>query len=241
LGTGWWPIVPIGLYLCGAREIWSFDMVPLLRRDLLKSILKFFNDYAESGELKKFLKSVIPERVLQLKELSEKVETYSPTELLDKINIKLCIGDAQNTKLPDKSIDLIFSTVVLEQITAEILSGLLSEFFRVASENAVMSHHIGLIDQFASFDESINGFNFLKYTDRQWRFLNNPVIPQSRLRITDYRELFEQVGWKIVEENNTLGLPEDLNKIKLAPKFATYSKEDLLVLFSWLASIRAAD
>ena len=23
LGTGWWPIVPLGLYLCGASEIWT--------------------------------------------------------------------------------------------------------------------------------------------------------------------------------------------------------------------------
>src|SRR5438045_242194 len=30
LGTGWYPIVPIGLYLCGASEVWTYDIAPLL-------------------------------------------------------------------------------------------------------------------------------------------------------------------------------------------------------------------
>ena len=36
LGTGWYPIAPIGLYLCGAKEIWSFDIDPLLSRERLR-------------------------------------------------------------------------------------------------------------------------------------------------------------------------------------------------------------
>ena len=36
LGTGWFPIVPVGLYLCGASEIWTFDIVPLLRSSRMK-------------------------------------------------------------------------------------------------------------------------------------------------------------------------------------------------------------
>jgi hypothetical protein len=35
LGTGWFPTVPIGLFLCGAREVWTWDIVPFLRRDRL--------------------------------------------------------------------------------------------------------------------------------------------------------------------------------------------------------------
>src|SRR6185437_12882526 len=27
LGTGWYPTVPIALYLCGAAEIWTIDIV----------------------------------------------------------------------------------------------------------------------------------------------------------------------------------------------------------------------
>src|SRR5438270_9010803 len=31
LGTGWFPVVSIGLFLCGAREVWTWDIAPLLR------------------------------------------------------------------------------------------------------------------------------------------------------------------------------------------------------------------
>jgi hypothetical protein len=35
LGTGWFPTVPIGFFLCVAREVWIWDIVPFLRRDRL--------------------------------------------------------------------------------------------------------------------------------------------------------------------------------------------------------------
>src|ERR1041385_5886238 len=42
LGTGWFPTVPVGLYLCGAAEIWTFDIAPFLRRGRLKVMLDRF-------------------------------------------------------------------------------------------------------------------------------------------------------------------------------------------------------
>src|SRR5215470_12286918 len=35
VGTGWYPVVPIGLFLCGAGPIQTFDIDPLLRMDRL--------------------------------------------------------------------------------------------------------------------------------------------------------------------------------------------------------------
>ena len=35
LGTGGFLAVPIGFFLCGAREVWTWDIVPFLRRDRL--------------------------------------------------------------------------------------------------------------------------------------------------------------------------------------------------------------
>jgi hypothetical protein len=76
----------------------------------------------------------------------------------------------------------------------------------------------------------------LKYSDGWWRLLNNSVIPQGRLRLPDFRELFKQTGWDIVEEHNISGSLDDLKKIRLAPKFKKYAVEDLLVLFPWLVA-----
>ena len=148
----------------------------------------------------------------------------------------MVVGDAGSSRLQDNSIDLIFSTVVFEHIDREILKSLLEEFARVGSPDCVMSHHIGLADQYASFDNSITPFNFLKYDSAKWRLFNNPVIPQSRLRMADYRELFAETGWRIVNEENKAGSLSDLNKVELAAEFQPHSTEDLLILFSWIVS-----
>lgn len=236
LGTGSWPVVPIGLYLCGAESIWTYDIAPLLRRDILKKTLCLFHQAEHTGSLRKILNKARPDRIEKLKRLMQDVEGITPINLLQKLNIHICVGDARETKLHDNSIDFIFSTVVLEHISSDVLVGLLDTFKRVAKSQAIMSHHIGLCDQYASFDKSITPFNFLKYSDRQWRFLNNSVIPLNRLRPADYRNIFQQTKWNIVKETNVSGELSELKQIKLATKFQHHSTEDLLVLYSWIVA-----
>lgn len=236
LGTGAWPIVPLGLYLCGASEICTYDLVPYLRRDNLKRTIELFDEFFHNGELGGILPNLKPKRFFRLKELIDRVENETPDQILKTLNINVKIGDAQTTTMPEKSVDLIFSTVVFEHIDKKNLSRLLDEFKRIASTNSVMTHYIGLADQYANFDKSITPLNFLRYNERWWRLFNNPVNPQSRLRIADYRELFNASGWEIVKESNTVGFPDDLDKIRLAPEFTQYKKEDLLILFSWLVA-----
>src|ERR1700682_1960852 len=42
LGNGWYPIAPIAFYLCGASEIWTFDIRPRLRAAAVRKALQFF-------------------------------------------------------------------------------------------------------------------------------------------------------------------------------------------------------
>src|SRR5262249_21936874 len=42
IGTGWWPVVPIGLFLGGAREVWIWDIAPRLNLDSLKATIRRF-------------------------------------------------------------------------------------------------------------------------------------------------------------------------------------------------------
>ena len=238
LGTGWFPIVPLGLYLCGASEIWTYDLVPLLRKYTFKRMLYLFCQYDQKGTLKEFLPDVRSDRVANLQNLLEKSDHKTPERLLEGLNIHPIIGDARHTELAIKSIDLVCSTVVFEHVPSEVLTGLFKEFQRVSSYHAVMSHYIGMADQFANFDSSITGFNFLKFSDSAWRWLNNPMIPLTRLRIADYRKLVVDAGYTIIKEDNTCGAIEDLKKIKLAPRFRNHSQEDLLVLFSWIVARR---
>ena len=233
IGTGPWPIVPIGLYLFGISEIWTYDIAPLIRKDNLKRVIELFCEVKEKGALNRILGRVDEDRFNKLKALMDGDDKEGPNKLLEKINIHIRVGDARNSKLPDHSMDFIFSTVVLEMISAEVLSGLLNKFRRLASPDNVMSHYVGLADQYASFDRSITPYNFLRYSDSRWRIYNNPIIPQNRLRVSDYRELFEKNKWQIVEERSSSGSADELAKIKVDEKFKKYSLKDLLVLYSW--------
>ncbi len=51
LGTGWFPTVPLGLFLCGAQEVWTWDVAPLLRRDRLEGTIRRFLEFEEEERL----------------------------------------------------------------------------------------------------------------------------------------------------------------------------------------------
>ena len=236
LGTGWYPTVPIGLYLCGATEIWSFDIYPFLRSARLKTLLTHFCNYDREGRLQKFLPGVRPERMAQLRELLSQFDRYTPETLLAKINIHVLIRDAQNTGLPPKSIDLFFSCAVLEYIPARIQENLYAEFRRLASPRALLIEYIDFKDQFAAFDSSLTPLNYLKYSSAAWKWLDSPLIPQTRLRISDYRAALRNSGFEILKELNTSAPAAQLQKIRLAPEFQKYSPADLLVIDTWLVA-----
>ncbi len=236
LGTGWYPIVPIGLFLCGATDIWSFDICPLLRRERLRTLLNLFCDYDRQGKLQTFLPALRPERMARLREAAKLIDSETPEALLEKLNLHVLVRDAQNTGLPAKSVDLFFSCVVLEHIPAPIQLSLNREFLRVASPRAVLIEFVDLKDQYAAFDKSVSIFNFLKFSPGAWKWLNSPLIPQWRLRVSDLRGFLRDTGWEIVKEVNTVAAATELERVRLAPEFQKYSREDLLVVETWLVA-----
>src|SRR5262245_60430623 len=122
LGTGWFPIVPLGLYLCGASEIWTFDIAPLLKTARLKRSLQLFCDAAENGTLRARLPRALPERIERLRELLPLVVGRPVEQVLEEMKIHALVRDASNSGLPPKSIDLFVSTSVLEYIPRPVLA-----------------------------------------------------------------------------------------------------------------------
>jgi hypothetical protein len=236
LGTGWFPVVPAGLFLCGAGRIWTFDIASFLSRQRLREMFNMFQEYERQGKLQKLLPRLLPDRLERFKEIARSVESSEPDHVLKQIDIHFEVRDAQNTGLQPGSIDLFASTGVLEYIPREILKNILTEFRRIGSSNAVQSHYLNLIDQYSYFDRSITPFNFLKFSEERWKLYNSPITWLNRMRISDYRELFGSLGFQITKEVNASGSKNDLQKIRLAPEFEKYSEADLLVLTSWLTA-----
>lgn len=236
LGTGWYPVVPVALYLCGAAGVWTVDIVSHLNPERIKRTFDFFLEYDRNGMLGKFLPRLRPERLVKLKDTLAQPSDKNGGSVLEALNIHALVRDAQNTGIAPASINLFVSNGVMEYIPRPVLSNMLAEFKRIARPGAVLSNFIVLADEYAQFDHSITRFNFLKYSDSQWKFLDSPFTSKSRLRISDYRELFTQAGCDILDEKHEKGDIRDLEKIRLAPQFEKYSKADLLVLTAWITS-----
>jgi hypothetical protein len=241
LGTGWFAVVPIGLFLSGAREVWTWDIAPLLKLNRLKLTIVRFLELDRRQRLQDHL-PVVPERVAALREvmtLFECPRRLEPVQLLERIGIHYRVGNASRSGLAPEAVDLIISDVVLEFFSPAELYEILREFRRIAAPSAVMSHSIDLSDQYASFDASITKFNFLRYSDTLWGRLNNPIIPLSRLRISDYRRAFSDSRFQIVDESSVRGDLAELTRTPVAAQFRDYLVDDLLVLFTRLAAVRA--
>lgn len=239
VGTGWYPTLPVGLYLCGAGGIWSFDVAPLLRQSRMQRMLQLFCDYDDRKKLQEHLPLFRRDRMDFLRDCAPLASKESPKAFLSRLNINVQVKNALQSGLPANSIDLSFSHAVLQHIPRPGLNAMAAEFRRLASDRSSTSHWINLSDLFSNSDRSITPFNCFQYGEEAWRRLDSALAPQNRLRISDYRQIFTSAGFRIQNEANTSGAVEDLEKVRLAPEFRKYSREDFLVLSSWLAATPA--
>jgi hypothetical protein len=221
IGTGWYPVVPISFFLSGTDKIYSVDISFLTSKERIKITLLKFIDFNLKFKLIDYL-DIIPERFAIVEKILKEFESLSLDEILDRLNIIYLIGDARKLSLPDDSIDLINSNNTFEHIYPQILKPILKEFKRVVrKENGVMSHFIDMSDHFAHFDKSINIYNFLKFSEKQWKYIDNSIQPQSRLRIYDYKEIYTELKIPITEESSRPGNTDELKTIQLNERYSS--------------------
>lgn len=233
LGTGWFPVVPLGLYLCGAGEIITYDLNALLRDENVKATVEKFSAYHKTGRLREFLNGVNEERLNILLACQGKRKE----NILEKFKIKAVVGDASRTSLRSSSADLVVSNNVFEHIYPEILKRILEEFKRITKPRGVMSHFIDMSDHFAHLDKKISIYNFLRFSDKQWKWIDNSIQPMNRLRIYDYRKIYADLNIPITEEKNREGNVAGLKRIPLAQKFISAPAEETAISHSLVISI----
>jgi hypothetical protein len=223
LGTGWYPIVPISFFLSGVQKTYSVDISMLTSIDRIFTTIDKFKEAYENGQLHKFLPQLDEAKYEQLITLRNNTSIELP-ELLLSLHIQYLIGDARKLNLPDNSIDLINSNNTFEHINPVVLEGILSEFKRVCNkQTGIMSHFIDMSDHFAHFDKSISIYNFLKFSDRQWKLIDNSIQPQNRWRIYDYKELYQKLRIPIQHVECRPGDIQEVQSANIHPKFKIHS------------------
>lgn len=234
LGTGLYPIIPIGLHLSGASKIWTIDRVSLLRPQSVAMVLRFFIDYATSGRLFEIVPYAREERIATLAAILQQTVDNNPNEFLENFNVYTMHCDASDTKLEDNSVEFFVSNNTLEHIRNEEIENIFSEFRRLSSHFAVISHYIDMIDHYYYFDKSISLFNFRKYNSKIFRFFNNNLHYQNRNLLSDYTLLQESSGFKTLYTFAERISAENIQKVTLAREFLHYPVDELLLTCCWI-------
>lgn len=235
LGTGQFPIVPIFYFLNGMNHITSIDVVSFMTKDRIEDTLNFFIEYRKKFPEK--FSSILEDR---WKILTDTLVNFAQQDDIHKIlknfGTEIYIADARKTKYPDNTFDFITSNNTFEHIYPEILEGILKEFQRILEPNGIMSHFIDMTDHFAHFDNKINVYNFLKFSDKFWHRIDNEILPQSRLRFRDYLEMYSKLNIPITDQKIWDYDVSLIDTITLNKKYQNFTKNELAIVHVYVVS-----
>jgi SAM-dependent methyltransferase len=217
LGTGWYPVIPVGMYLCGSDQNITVDISPLTNRNNILLTLQKYVEWFDDGKLQTI--PILAQRLSQVRDIVANSGNKSDPGILDLISLKLVVGDARTIELADGTIDLITSNNTLEHIYPDILKGILRTFYRKLRHGGIMSHGIDMSDHFAHLDKSITIYNYLRFSEAEWKWIDNSVQPQNRLRISQYEELYKELNIPVSDEEYA---PGDINALKSVPINAAF-------------------
>jgi SAM-dependent methyltransferase len=106
--------------------------------------------------------------------------------------------DARRLEVADCSFDLQTSFTVLEHIPEDVLVEILVEIRRVLDVDGLALNHVDMSDHFAHDDHAISFVNFLRYSERAWRFIaGNRYGFHNRMRVDELQAAFVRAGHEI--------------------------------------------
>lgn len=193
VGTGRGLNMPLGLFLCGAESVITFDLHRYLKPSLVmrqvrvlaenqERIFKIFEGRTEAAGLRK------------------RLELLSSASNLDDVLRRAQIqyrapADAACTGLSDHGIDIHMSYTVFEHIPRQVLRSILVEANRLLAPGGFALHEIDPSDHFAHSDRSILPINFLQYSENEWsRLAGNQFGYHNRMRASDFADLYSECG-----------------------------------------------
>lgn len=134
--------------------------------------------------------------------------------------------DGSLDKLADKSLDLVFSSDVMEHIPDESLPVLAASLARVVKPGGMVSQQIVPSDHLCIYAKNAHRKSYLQYSDKEWsRWFENVVQYQNRWQQSDFRELFKRTGFEILSEEIVARV--DTSGLRIADRWAGYAREDL--------------
>ncbi len=239
LGTGWFPVVPVAMSLSGVERVHSVDITSHVTPENLAAAAGRVLEAAEENP-ERFGPWPDEERMGSLREILDASDGPPPVDdVAEVLGIDFIVGDAATVDLPDESIDLIVSNNTLEHIPEPVIRRLLVRFRGLVAPDGVMSHFIDLSDHFAHLDRSITIYNFLRFSERQWRWIDNDIQPQNRMRCRDHQRMQEELGFQIVRTDPWSGDLDALRRTELHPDYRAMPEREVAISHCHLYAVPA--
>jgi SAM-dependent methyltransferase len=239
IGTGRRINIPLAFWLMGARRTVTVDLNPYLMEELVREDLEYVR--CNPGEIEGlFCDRVYADRLNLLLDFLSR--SWRLEDLLKHCRIEYFAPiDAGNLALRPGSIDFHTSYTVLEHIPTSNLTEILEEGNRIVKKSGLFVHRIDLTDHFSHSDRELSAINFLKYSDDTWdRIAGNRFMYMNRLRIDDFRELFEQAEQKILSletyRNDELAGLLQSKDFSVDERFSNKPIEVLAITGAWIVS-----
>lgn len=230
LGTGWYPTFPFACLVAGAARVDTFDLTRHLKPDLVRACAAALGAHAA--------------RIADAAGVDAHAVLARQQALQAAVGNGSDLGaasggaigyhaprDATASGLADGCVDVVFSNSVLEHVPPAVLAPLYRESLRVLRPGGVMFHSVNCGDHYAYVDRNVNQLNYLRYSDRGWRFWDNAFLYQNRLRAHAFVDAARQAGFDIVlDTSNTR--PERLAQLQAMPvhaQFAHIAPEQLCI------------
>jgi hypothetical protein len=214
-GAGWDLFTNLVLYEYGIEHQLLVDIRPYARMDLVNHAIRQLRDIQVPGQVRTTLTELEGDFTESL------LKSYGITYLAP------C--DARALRVSDGAVDLVSTTNTLEHIPETDIRSILRECARTCNTDSIVSMVIDYSDHYSHSDTTLTPYNYLRFSDAQWRMRNPKIHFQNRLRHSDYIRLFEEAGFSIAEETSftPTGALDDLERVPLAARFTSYKRDDL--------------
>jgi SAM-dependent methyltransferase len=222
IGTGHRMLVPIALWLLGAKRVVTIDIHRDVKPELVfLDIARMVADRSRVTDTLTFRGGEIqPDRLQFLEQISHQ----NVEKLFADLSIEYrAPGDPGALRDAASTYDLHVSRSVLEHVPLRDLARMFTESKRVLRPRGRFVHLVDFSDHFAHVDPSVSSINFLQFNDADWqRLAGNEFAYHNRLRSDDFERLLLESGLAIDEARLVLddrALNELENGFPLSPQF----------------------
>jgi SAM-dependent methyltransferase len=224
-GAGWDLFLPMILSLFDIGKIYCTDLTPLSKPGILNDSFQHVKRLVGKNQ-------TIPESIPLF--TSKNFRTVLCEYF--RIDYQAPI-DARHVNYLDNSIDCIYTNSVIQNIPSVILDDIVKECHRILKQDGIVSFRQSYADQWSYIDKSISRYNYLRYSEKEWKKYCPPLQYQNRLRHKDYLKIYHDAGFEVIEQE--LETPNEqeqeiLKQLPISKEFLDkYTMNELMINGSW--------